>query len=123
MPLYDTVHSSTDYGTVYSVLYLYAGYPPGGPIFYSLISLDDDISRVASTPRANCMVSRWFRGDIARFRGGFAVISRGFAPVLRVISRGFALISRGFARFRGDFADGFVVVSRGFARFREVSHT
>ena len=84
---------------------------------------DRDMSRVAGLPRANRMVSRWFRGGFARFRAGFALISRGFAPVSRMISRGFALVSRGFARFRAGFANGFAVVSRGFARFREVSHT
>ena len=79
------------------------------------------MSRVASLPRANRMVSRWFRGGFARFRAGFALISRGFAPVSRMISRGFALVSRGFARFRAGFANGFALVSRSFARFRKVS--
>ena len=81
----------------------------------------ESMSRVASLPRANRMVSRWFRGDIARFRGGFAVISRGFAPVSRVISRGFALVSRGFAPVSRWFRGSITVVSHGFAGFREVS--
>ena len=79
------------------------------------------MSRVAGLPRANRMVSRWFRSDIARFRAGFALIPRGFAPVSRVISRGFALVSRGFAPVSRWFRGSITVVSHGFAGFREVS--
>ena len=47
-----------------------------------------NVYRVASTPCAKRMVSRWFRGGIARFRDGFALILRWYRRVLR-----------GFARF------------------------
>ena len=63
----------------------------------------------------------WFRGEIARFRAGFAVKSRGFAPVSRGISRGFAVISRGFAPVSRRFRAGFARFRAGFARFRAVS--